>query len=488
MPKDNKRSKQTEHDTGVQVYTAQAFDSGHVDINAVLEKVGIKRHPHQMYVAFKLVHYDEPNSNNHMIELVEGMGAWWTLENVPIDIEHETSEQKKQENPFNNKHRVIGSVLYSNLVIPEGYEENLSDTDKEVFAELKTAIDDHSMGMTFPINEGEKPYLFGLGAIYKNKYPEETTDMVQDFVDGRLKFSMETRFHKLACKVCEGEFLFGESVCDHLNDNITDRNIERSPKAMRDTFFTAASRVKNPADKDADALALGAKNDNNGGNEMSVYKTFETQGDFDEFRKGLVKEIKAELEEENKSDEPDPRIKELTEENESILEKSKEDKDALEGQLNDLKEQMAKNEDEATKLLEAKQKVEEDLQKVTNEFDNFKAELEKNETFAKRISELSAKDAAKVVAEDDEGYPAFKENIMSFTDDQWEFHLNMIPESTNTEEDKNKSDEERKREEIASSSQLAENLSSSAVGDGESGDDDGEEKTAGDKISDILNS
>ena len=359
---------------GVNYFYSNDIFANDANIDDILQKFNIQRHPHMLYVGFKLLHFDIPNSNGCVIPLDEATDRAWSIVNVPIDWEHSVSTKNM---PFTFVRKsgdvgIIGHVVAQKVVVPqEGSEQAQIDENK-----------------LFNVEKDEKPFLFALGVIHKSKFKEDAEQILGRFSNGGLTFSMECRYTKLQCPECSKIIDVGidskDEPCEHLENyfffhSVSDEKFnsyqleevadkimmsnddEIQPYILRDVHFTGASIVEHPADKKAYAISLGADNKSiiTIGGEMLMYREFETQEDFEKEINLHISKAKAEWETTNKEEKAS------------------------------FSDAIKQREDKIVELTKRVSDLETDVTRVTEEYEDYKTSIESAKTLSERLTKLA---------------------------------------------------------------------------------------------------
>jgi hypothetical protein len=138
--------------------------------------------------------------------------------------------------PLNWEHRDknIGVIYEGKFIKIDG----IAEADKEYFSKID------------PL---EHDFVVCRAAVWSYKYPEEANIMKDRAEKGTLFFSMENKFEKATCSICNETFTSFFNYCDHL---LGRRNIEGAQRIFVNSNFVGAGVVKNPADKFAGMLAM----------------------------------------------------------------------------------------------------------------------------------------------------------------------------------------------------------------------------------------
>ena len=409
-------------DKGVDYFYTNTVFANENSVDSILSNFGIQRHPHMMYVGFKLLHFDTPNSNGCIIPIDEANERSWSVVNVPIDWEHSVSTKNM---PFTFVRKagdvgIIGHVIAQKVVVPQNGNE-------------QAQIDENKL---FNIEKDEKPFLFALGVIHKSKFKEDAEQIQGRFSNGELTFSMECRYTKLQCPECSKIIDVGtdstDEPCEHLENyfffhSVSDKKVNSyvleevadkimlssdgdiQPYILRDVHFTGASIVERPADKKAYAISLGADNkmisDIIGGEKL-MYREFETQEDFDKEINLHISKAKAELE--------------------SL---SKDEKASF-------SDAIKQRENKIVELTKRVGDLESEVTKVTEEYDDYKTSIESAKTLTERLAKLA--EIEYVVDSTDEAHAKFisemsEDSFSVFVERQKKLIETLKNKNTNTD-------------------------------------------------------
>lgn len=316
------------------------------------------KQPDLLYVRFKLVH--EGVNNNKDAFKKEDLK---TAESTPIHkgINWEHGEP------------VIGVIYASKFVDP-------SEDGKQ------------SKGKT------EGSYIVCEAAIWKIRYPDLAKKIIKRHAEGSLRFSMEVYYSGVECSSCGAyfsahDFKDGE-YCEHLNNRFnvsaSDNTIGRY---LRGIIFGAAGVVEDPADVQAESLAI-AKNREEVVT-LDKVKIEMTQEELDSY-------VKKALAEHSSTTELEAIKKELTDVKASIETLTKE-REELKAQL---------------------QKVSAEKDTMKTEYDTYKAEIEKKILENKRVSEF--KSAGGTMPEKEDEQKAFIETVLSMSDAAFTLYLQSV--------------------------------------------------------------
>ena len=289
--------------------------------------------------------------------------------------------------------------------------------------------------------KAEAAYLEVAAAVWKYKYPKIAQAMVDRHEKGSLQFSMEVWFREVGCSICSQKFDVEEEgkggFCDHLKEFYSYKAIGQAPKdnslfrKLHDICFGGGAVVEDPADEEADSLAIASKTS--------------------------IEEVKN-----NVSDDKKYSQIELDTAIAAALEKFKSENDGAQA--------LAKLSDElvSTKAaLEQKDKdvskLSEDIETLKTEYATFKAQVEQEKMIVARLDEL--KKLADLPS-DEEEVEALKTLIGSLDEDKFKTFAKMygkVPFKKTDEEDEEEDDETKKK---ASKKSKAERLPV-GVGNGE---------------------
>ena len=109
--------------------------------------------------------------------------------------------------------------------------------------------------------DGNKPtYIECIGAIQKYKYSDYAKQIVERHENKKLYFSMETWFKEAQCSICDEVFKHETEYCAHLKNRFVEgSNISRKLYTLT---FCGAGIVENPADVEAESLAIASQEEN----------------------------------------------------------------------------------------------------------------------------------------------------------------------------------------------------------------------------------
>lgn len=344
-------------------YDIEILDSKSINKKA-FASAGIEKQPDLLYVKFKLVH-EGTNKNKDGFFKEDLVKAEKTPVYKSLNWEHNEP--------------VIGVIYSSKFVDPS---------------------DQHDVSKS---GEKGKAHIICEAAIWKLRYPDEASKIINRYKNETLAFSMEAYYKGVECSVCKSYFVNDKhdegTYCEHLNsrfDTAYAATYEGGvTRYLKDFIFGAAGVVEDPADVEAEALAIASSN-----------KTKEEVSNLEK-KEYTQEQIDALV------------TKALAEASES------ENFEALKSELDTLKvsnEAVVKERDQLKVDLESASK---EIDQFKTEFESFKTELEKEKVQAERVAVLS--DAGVVLPENDEAAKAkIVETIMSMSADAFNLYVESM--------------------------------------------------------------
>lgn len=347
-------------------------------------KANIEKQPDLLYVKFKLVH-EGTNKNKDGFKKDDLVKAEKTPINKALNWEHGEP--------------VIGVIYASKFVDP-----SVSEAE----------------GASSKGSKDGKAHIVCEAAIWKFRNPDIAEKIVNRYKNQSLAFSMEAYYGGVECSVCGAYFKSDEhgegTYCEHLNNRFETAQAadgSQITRYLRDFIFGAAGVVENPADVDAEALALASNKTQR--EEVSTLDKFEM--------------TKAEL---------DAKIKEAVDTALAEAEGAA-DLEALTSERDELKvsnEALVKERDQLKTDLETASK---ERDQVKSDFDSFKSQLETEKVQLDRLNQLT--EAGVSIPDDDAAKAKFIGTIMSMNDEAFALHVESIKSISKASNDKETSTE-----------------------------------------------
>lgn len=242
--------------------------------------------------------------------------------------------------------------------------------------------------------DGKRGRIECEAVIWKYRYPVYAKAMVDRYMAKQLKFSMETYFGKCTCTECGEEFSSKNhtegTYCDHLNYRKNSPD-SKAARALQQNVFAGTGVVSNPADENADALAIAKEKEREEGSSVAEEKTF-TQAELDDAVKRAVDAAKAEFE-------SGKQLKEIADE-----------RDALKTQLSE--------------VLEKVEAAEKERDKAKAEVEEIKVVIEKAKAIAGRMKQLS--EAGYAIPDDEAELDEFRETVAGLTEGGFKLLLKSV--------------------------------------------------------------
>jgi hypothetical protein len=324
---DFKEDPESEPDAKLTISEIEFLDEENVDEHA-LAKANLKKQKDLMYVAFKLVHAGI-NKNKDFFKEEELQAAEDTPRLKGVNWQHSNLN--------------IG-VIYDSKFVPS--------------------------------TEEEMAHIVCAAAIWKYKFPEYAKEMRSRYTEGNLKFSMEVWFDEAECSTCRKIFPAKGEYCHHLQS----RYNNETSRILVNLNFGGTGIVEQPADEDADALAIASKN--------------------------------------KKIERSENRMEELQKE----LDLAKAKIEALNTEINTLKTDLAEANNAKKTAEDAKAQIEAQANEIQKTSDEYKTKLDEieNDKKAEAIASDRYEKLEKLgvaVARDDEDYTEFYNNLKTMSDD-----------------------------------------------------------------------
>lgn len=340
------------------------------------EKLGLEKQPDLLYIEHKLVHANV-NKNKDEFKLEELKLAEKTPVLKLVNWEH------SEEN--------MGTIFASKLI-------------------------------DSPEDDDESPYLLVGVAISKAKFPEKTKEIIERHQKNELYFSMETYFKSAECSTCSQTFAGGASTyCEHLQSRLSIGS--STSRILRGLTFAGDAVVKNPADVDAESLAIAkSKNDNE-----EIQPTLIKEEVIVAEKTWTKEELDLEVEKKVQEALDKISVSELNEKIESL--------ETEKASLTEKVEELVKLLDEATLSIDEKEKA---LSSLSEEFDGFKTSVANKELVRSRVRELAKIGYSVPDEEDAEKYETFASKLLGMDDNAFALMKELVAEtiSNGTEESK----------------------------------------------------
>jgi hypothetical protein len=278
-------------------------------------------------------------------------------------------------------------------------------------------------------SNGEDDFLECYGAISKYKYKTYAQEILNRYANNNLFFSMETYFKEAQCSVCDMAYADEQDYCSHLKTRLV---TGKTSRVLRGLTFAGAAVVKNPADVEAEALALASDETQKNCNteEESVVSLKKVNAE-----EVIVEEVKTEETpvEEVKIEVVPEVIPEVTPE---VVESA----DELRIKLQETKDELQKLTEKFQTITQERKEIVDNLANLTKELTDIKASIAQDKLVNTRISELET--LGYDIPEDEKVLAEFTNKVKDMDENSFSLLKELVGKNPVVVEDKKETKEE----------------------------------------------